>query len=89
MAKKKATRKRKPGRPKGATTKQRDVVVGQLTRCKSCGSTDREPYAGIRELRHAGTDPEGVEYNVVSWKRTKCTVCNQNRVDQFFEYRSE
>jgi len=89
MAKKKAARKRKPGRPKGARTKQRDVVVATLTRCRSCGSTDREPYTGVRDMHVGGIDPEGTPYNFVSWKRTSCTVCGQHRVDQFFENRAE
>ena len=89
MAKKKPTRKRRPGRPKGAKTKQRDVAVGTLTRCKGCGSTDREPYTGVREMNHEGVDDDGNAFNVITWKRTQCSNCGQNRVDQTFENRAE
>jgi len=89
MPKKKTADKRGPGRPKGSKNKKRDVVVADLTHCASCGSTDREAYHGISELDHNGIDPQGNPYNRVTWKRTKCSACGQNRVDQFFERRAE
>lgn len=92
MAKKKTAKKatRKRGRPRGAKNRKREVVTGELTRCKACGSTDREPYEGEpRVVLHKGVDAAGNAYNVVTWRRTRCSLCGQYRVDQHFENRAE
>ena len=80
-----ATKKR--GRPKGAKTVQRDVVTVEPTRCRVCGSTDRDPYRATRRLPHSGFTPAGELYTTVVWRHTKCRHCGQARVDQTFENR--
>ena len=64
------------------------VVDGALTRCKNCGSTDRTGYANRRELRHEGTTPDGLPYNLVVWRDTRCAACLQLRCDRHYEQTS-
>ncbi|WP_417625139.1 hypothetical protein [Paremcibacter congregatus] len=80
---------RGPGRPPGTGGGQRQEVIGTLTRCKKCESTERAPYYGTvtRDIR--GIDPAGKEYNRITWRRTKCSNCQQARTDVFYELVSE
>jgi hypothetical protein len=64
------------------------VVDGALTRCPTCGSTDRTGYANRRELRHEGTTPDGRPYNLVVWRDTRCAACLQLRCDRHYEQTS-
>ena len=54
MSKKKAATKKR-GRPKGAKTKERDVVRAEASRCNACGSADREPYRNATVHEYTGT----------------------------------
>lgn len=89
-AKPKRATSRKRGRPAGSKNKKRDVVAGTLTRCRMCGSTDREPYTGEPAMMLCnGVDNDGNAYNVITWRRTSCSLCGQYRVDQFHEMRAD
>lgn len=76
----------KKGRPRGSVTKKKAEVVGTLTRCPHCDSTERVPYFGTRSMEYFGTDPSnGKKYNQITWRRTKCKACNRARIDKFYE----
>lgn len=77
--------KSKQGRPKGAKTVKKPESTGVLTRCKRCGSTDRERYTNSRTVQQSGIGPDGEPYNQVTWKNTRCKSCTQARVDKFYE----
>ncbi len=97
MAKKPTTKQptEKPAKPKPAARAERPdprketpIVVGELTACPACGSTDRTEYKDTREpLEHAGVTPSGKPYTHVRWKRTCCKGCGQFRIDKVFENR--
>ena len=76
------------GRPTGSKTKERPIATVEPSRCERCGSTDREKYHGTRTLKHVG-EHDGKPYNVIRWKRTRCTACGQHRVDKFHEQTSD
>lgn len=75
-----------PGRPKGSQGKIPEVV-GSLTRCKKCDSTERTRYYGIISREYSG-ERDGKPFNRVTWKRTTCANCNQARTDVFYEMTS-
>jgi len=77
---------KRSGRPRGARNRDLDTVSGEATRCRKCGSTDREPYFGKRTLDYAGTTPDGKPYTRVVWRRTVCRSCGQHRMDKSYEY---
>ena len=89
MTKKLTSEKESPklsrGRPKGSTTKKRDIVLVIPPSCKQCGSTDREPYAPNPIVRNDEGEINGFKYNRVTWKRTNCKKCGQHRSDRIFE----
>lgn len=89
MARRRSTKKtesKTAGRPRGSRTQPRDVVPVQPSRCKRCGSTEREPYSQTTTRNIRGRNLEtGALYNVVKWSRTRCKSCGQARVDQVFE----
>ena len=75
----------KRGRPTGAKTADKPVVEIQASRCPSCESTERTPYADRRELSYSGTAPDGQHYDRVVWRSCRCARCGQARVDKTFE----
>lgn len=76
----------KKGRPPGTGTEKKPEVVGTLTRCPYCKSTNREKYRNSRSMQFSGIDPKtGEPYNLVTWKRTSCSDCNRARIDKFYE----
>jgi hypothetical protein len=62
------------------------VATVALSRCRACGSTDREGYYGVRVLQMAGAH-EGEPYTHIVWRRTRCRCCGQMRVDRSYEHR--
>ena len=97
---KKTAKKRKPaarrktaskrGRPTGSKTQTPDFADVLPSRCKRCGSTERDPYFGpVVSQRYNGTDPQGRHYNLIVRRRTRCKACRQLRIDRFFEMVSE
>lgn len=77
--------KSKQGRPKGAKTVKKPESTGVLTRCKRCGSTDRDRYTNPRTIQQSGIGPDGKPYNQITWRNTCCKSCGQVRVDKFYE----
>lgn len=87
VAKKKTTTQ-KAGRPAGSKNNPVDTVEAKATRCKECGSTEREKYFNRREFESAGVDVHtGEPYTHTVWRRTKCMNCGQHRVDRHRENR--
>lgn len=79
--------KRSPGRPDGSQNVKLDQSEVQLSRCKKCESTDREPYFGTPfELPFLG-EHNGKPYTHVIQKRTRCKACGQQRRDIVYENR--
>ena len=76
-------RKGKKGRPKGAKNGHPDHVDAglEVTRCRQCGSERRSEYHNKREEDVGGLEKDGVAYNRVTWRRTKCLDCGQVRDD--------
>jgi len=82
-------RKKKPGRPAGSRNVSADHAEGKLTRCKQCGSTEREPYYKMTEQEHGGIDPDGQPYTHIVRRWTRCRSCPDRpvRIDRFYENR--
>jgi len=90
MAKKTTKKKKskvKRGRPKGKTNNEQAVAVGVLTRCPSCGSTERERYTKSTEQAYEGVTREGQRYTHIVRKWTICSSCLQHRIDRLYENR--
>jgi hypothetical protein len=51
-------------------------------------STDRTKYHNVKEMPMLGKTPAGKPFNIIVWRRTKCTCCGQIRVDRSYEMRS-
>lgn len=68
-----ATKNRKPGRPTGSKTKERDEAEAPASKCRACGSTDRAPYSK-KDVQHY----DGQQI-IRRW--THCLECGQHRVD--------
>lgn len=84
----KTKRSRPAHRPKGSKNIKRDEVEVHLSRCKKCGSTDREAYVDrpIR-LDACGVEPvTNKPYSAVVWRRTRCNNCGQHRTDKSYEF---
>jgi len=81
--------KMKPGRPKGAKTKPRDVVTATPTRCKVCGSTERGPITQTKRTPHSGWTPGGEPYTEIVRRWTSCATCGQVRIDRSYEYQPD
>lgn len=81
--------KKKPGRPAGSRNVTPDHAEGRLTRCLTCGSTDREPYYKTTAIHHGGVDPEGNPYTHIVRRWTRCAACLEKtpRIDRFYENR--
>ncbi len=77
---------KKPGRPLGAKTPDRDVVDVELSRCQRCGSTDRKNYSSRIEVVGGGIH-NGEPYTSVIVRHTQCANpdCGQHRVDRFYQ----
>ena len=78
--KKNAKNTARPGRPKGSGNVETDCVHVEASRCKQCGSTEREGYSR-RLVREIAGERDGVPYDRVVWRWTKCRACGQARVD--------
>lgn len=76
---------KKAAKPKTKTKpNERERVQSQnvpASRCMKCGSTERDPYNSTRYVNHGGIE-NGVEYNRVAFRYTKCKECGQRRCDR-------
>lgn len=79
----------KRGRPIGAKTQQRDVVLVLPAACVRCHSTEREPYDKVRERAITGRTTDGHIYTHVVWRKTRCRACGQARIERHYEFRHE
>ena len=75
----------KRGRPPGAKNVERSVAWSTPSRCKVCGSTERDPYTKRTVQAYGGKTPEGLPYTHIVRRWTRCTGCGQHRVDMSFE----
>lgn len=75
------------GRPKGSRNKQHDQTDGELTRCRKCGSTEREPYFWKTVTPHKGLLTSGQPYTHIIRRLTRCLACGQSRIDRHHENR--
>lgn len=73
------------GRPKGSKTEDLPIVDVSVSLCSKCKSTERTRYYSIKTMEYSGTTLQGNPYNFISWKRTTCKKCGQNRIDKFYE----
>lgn len=80
----KASGKPASGRPAGTPNKSYREVVADVSRCPSCGSTERTPYTDRQELEYEG-ERDGKSYNRVIWRTCSCAACGQHRKDKSFE----
>ena len=72
---------RKLGRPPGSKTQDIPHAEAILTRCPTCGSTERSDYINRREHECAGVTPDGKPYTHTVWRDTTCLKCGQRRCD--------
>ena len=85
----KSTRpRRRPGRPKGSTNTDADVVHVEPSRCRRCGSTRRGDYYGKTEQAFCGKH-NGQPFTHIVRRRTKCLDCGQVRIDRAYENRPQ
>lgn len=88
MTKKTTSKKttRKPGRPAGSKTADRDHQVVVESRCQKCGSTNREKYTGTVVLQGDGVAPDQKPYSERLIAKTRCLDCGQARVVSRYKY---
>lgn len=79
---------RGPGRPKGSTGGNVDVITVEPSRCRRCGSTRRSDYYGKTEQAFRG-EHNGQPFTHIVRRRTKCLDCGQIRVDRAYENRRD
>jgi len=79
---------RGPGRPKGSTNADADVITVEPSRCRRCGSTRRSDYYGKTEQAFRG-EHNGQPFTHIVRRRTKCLDCGQLRVDRAYENRPQ
>lgn len=85
--KKKPSTKKGDGRPRGRKDIPRDEVTVMVSRCKACGSTNRESYKGRPIVQRVlGKDPAGNPITHTIFRRTVCTDCGQARRDVSYMY---
>ena len=77
---------RGPGRPKGSTNADADVITVEPSRCRRCGSTRRSDYYGKTEQAFCG-EHNGQPFTHIVRRRTKCLDCGQSRIDRAYENR--
>ena len=85
---------KKPGRPPGSTSKKTaaETVEAPKSRCRACGSTEREAYTTKHIQTYAGVIPEGYPdagqpFTAIMRRRTLCADCGQHRIDRTYENR--
>ncbi|HUX16388.1 MAG TPA: hypothetical protein VMW52_07925 [Phycisphaerae bacterium] len=66
-----------------------DQVEAPKSRCRKCGSTERERYFRVKVQVYAGTDPQGRPFTHILRRWTHCKQCRQLRVDRALENRAE
>jgi hypothetical protein len=82
--------RKKRGRPKGSTKKKTDneTVEATPSRCRACGSTNREAYTTKATQTFAGRVPgTGEPFTHITRRRVACADCGQHRIDRTHENR--
>jgi hypothetical protein len=69
---------RRLGRPPGAKT-IKEIAEVTPSRCPSCGSSRRSPYANTAYRDYAG---QGLLYDGIYYRTCRCLDCGQARRDQ-------
>ena len=75
-----------PGRPKGSTGGNVDVITVEPSRCPRCGSTRRSDYYGKTEQAFRG-EHNGRPFTHIVRRPTWCLDCGQTRIDRAYENR--
>lgn len=74
----KTTSTRKPGRPKGAKTKQLPTVQEIPAKCPRCGSTSRTRKTNQRAyVRPEHIATTATARTITRWSQVQCRQCNQ------------
>lgn len=73
--------------PSASPKAKAPIVPVTVSRCPSCGSTDRLAYNCTTEQEYTGGTPEGKPCTHVVRKWTSCKQCGQRRVDRSYENR--
>lgn len=73
---------------KTGSAKEVPTITVAASRCRACGSTDRDQYFATRVLAIDGMTSDGELYTHVVWRRTRCQGCGQYRIDKSFENRT-
>ncbi len=76
--------KPKTGRPRGAKNKRHPIIETIGTRCPKCSSTERAGYRDVKTHECSGIAPDGMPFNFVSFKQTKCLKCGLRRIDKSY-----
>jgi hypothetical protein len=71
---------RGPGRPPGVGNLEYDVVDATLTKCRQCGSTERQKYRKDPVIHR---QPFSDKIVVTTWRKTRCLKCNRARRDRY------
>lgn len=66
-----------------------DIAIQHPSRCRACGSTEREPYSNRDEEECITTIGEGIPITHIIRQQTRCKTCGQARIDRTFENRPE
>lgn len=64
------------------------VVQVELSRCQTCGSTERTAYHRVDEQEYAGLDNAGKAYTHIVRRYCQCKSCGQVRIDRSYENRT-
>jgi hypothetical protein len=72
------------GRSKGSRNGTPTVNV-ELSRCQTCGSTERSDFYAKTVQPYAGETADGTKYNVIVRRRCNCLKCGQQRIERSLE----
>ncbi len=80
-----------PSAHEAAARAKSPTVDGEITRCPTCGSTERLRYHRVVTVlldSEFGVDRDGKKATHRTLKRTSCVKCGTGRTDNFFENRA-
>jgi hypothetical protein len=78
------TEPRRRGRPRGAKTAERAIVLVRPAACPACGSTSRTPYRLVFTRAQPGTIADQ-PYTHIAYRDCKCVSCGRPRREAHFE----
>lgn len=81
-------KKEKTGRPPGSAN-IKNTSDAEPSRCPVCGSTNRGPYLGEKNVLEYAGEHNGKPYNRIVRRRCACADCGQTRIDCSHEFEPE